>query len=90
MGGRRKEQKPHNKALGTVLARLRRSRSWSQEALAFEAGITREYVSLLERGKRSPTLDTLMQLSSALALGLDELAKLLVDELSRRASHEHR
>lgn len=38
----------------------------SQEALAAKAGICVSYVSMLERGQRSPPLDTLEKLAGAL------------------------
>lgn len=81
----RPARKLHNEAFGTVLARLRRARRWSQELLAFEADLTRTYVSLLERGWRSPTLDTLMVLSNALDTRLDDLTALVVAEIRRRS-----
>jgi transcriptional regulator with XRE-family HTH domain len=40
----------------------------SQEALALEAGVDRTYVSLLERGKRQPTLGMLFQLAAVLGV----------------------
>ena len=38
----------------------------SQEELAFEAGLHRTYISLLERGVKSPTLNVLFRLADAL------------------------
>lgn len=38
----------------------------SQEQLAFECGFDRTYISLLERGIRSPTIRSLVQLASVL------------------------
>jgi transcriptional regulator with XRE-family HTH domain len=78
---------PHsnNKAFGAVLSRLRRSRGLSQESLALDSGLSRNYVSLMERGMRSPTLDTLIVLSSTLEIRLDGLARLILIELSSDA-----
>lgn len=75
--------KPHNQAFGTVIARLRRKLQWSQERLAFESELTRNYVSLLERGQRSPTLDTQLALCMAIGISFDALAGLVVSELQR-------
>lgn len=77
--------KAHNKAFGTVLATQRRTRHLSQEDLAFEADLTRAYVSLLERGLRSPTLDSMIRLCHALDMDLDVLAKSIVRELASNA-----
>lgn len=78
----------HNVAFGIVIARLRRSRRWSQELLAFETDLSRNYVSLLERGKQSPTLDSMMKLSSALGMRVDELTALVVTELEKLPRNE--
>lgn len=75
----------HNEAFGTVLARLRRDRKWSQEVLGFEANRTRAYISLLEQGKRSPTLDTQMALCDALGVSLEEVARMTLAEMQRRS-----
>lgn len=73
--------KNHNKAFGNTLQKLRREKMWSQEYLGFEADLSRAFVSLLERGRRSPTLDTIMVLCAALQISLVDLAKLVQDEL---------
>lgn len=51
---------------GGVLRKLRAETGLSQEKLAFESGLDRTYISLLERGLRQPTLGTLFSLSEAL------------------------
>jgi len=38
----------------------------SQEKLALEADLDRTFISLLERGKRRPTVNTLFSISSVL------------------------
>lgn len=48
------------------LRRAREAKEMSQEALADAAGIDRTYVSALERGLYSVSLDTLERISSAL------------------------
>jgi len=65
----------HNKAFGTVLREARHASGKSQEDLAFDAGLDRTYISLLELGKRSPTLDTLVPLCDALDISLVALAE---------------
>jgi transcriptional regulator with XRE-family HTH domain len=58
---------------GGVLRRIRRERDLSQEALAALAGVARNHMSELERGRRDPRLSTLVQIADALGIGLGEL-----------------
>jgi transcriptional regulator with XRE-family HTH domain len=51
-----------------VVREARLAKGMSQEALAAEAGLHRTYISLLERGRRSPTVNTLGRISTALGL----------------------
>ncbi|MCA1049383.1 helix-turn-helix transcriptional regulator [Priestia aryabhattai] len=53
-------------AFGIVIKKYRLERSISQENLAFGAGLDRTFISLLERGKRKPTINTLFAISRAL------------------------
>ena len=53
---------------GTLLRQARLKAAMTQEALAAEAALTREYVSLLERGKRSPTVEVFIRLVRAVGL----------------------
>lgn len=78
-----------NAAFGTVLARLRRDRGWTQEFLSFECNLTRNYISMLERGQQSPTLNTIAKLAAALRVDEEEFIKMTFDEL-RKASKRSR
>ncbi|MBI2579371.1 MAG: helix-turn-helix transcriptional regulator [Candidatus Aenigmarchaeota archaeon] len=51
---------------GVVLRQLRLGRKLSQEALAFEASLDRTFISMLERGTRQPTLETIFRLAKVL------------------------
>lgn len=55
-------------AFGIVIKKYRLERSMSQEELALEAGLDRTYISLLERGKRNPTIKTLFAISRVLQI----------------------
>lgn len=59
-------------AFGQVLRKIRQEKGFSQEALAFECGVHRTYISLLERGLKSPSLNTMMLLSKTLDIKLSE------------------
>ena len=70
---------PH-KAFGQVLRALRLERGLSQEALALEAGIQRNYVSLIERGINQPTVTIIFKLSAALEMQPSQLIELVETE----------
>ncbi len=53
-------------AFGEVLRDLRQRARLSQEELSFRCGRHRTYVSLIERGKNSPSITTLWLLAAAL------------------------
>jgi transcriptional regulator with XRE-family HTH domain len=59
---------------GKILKFVRKSRRITQEALADSCGLDRTYIGLLERGKRSPTLETICKLS----VGLNVLPSVLL------------
>ena len=50
------------------LRNTRLAKKLSQESLAAKAGISVSYVSMLERGQRTPPLDTLELLGRALSV----------------------
>ena len=72
-------------AFGVVLIRLRRQRSMTQQRLAAEADLDRTYISYLENGHRSPSLDTMLAISRALCISLAQLASLIEGHLSAQA-----
>lgn len=71
---------------GRVLRRIRRERDISQEALAALAGLTRNHMSELERGRREPRLGTLVRVADALGMGVGDLLMLFDQERARPAS----
>ncbi len=60
-------------AFGIVLRALRKELGYSQESLAHDAGLERNYISLLELGKNSASLKTLFKLAPVLGLSVSEL-----------------
>ncbi|MBK3798821.1 helix-turn-helix domain-containing protein [Azospirillum brasilense] len=54
--------------VGLNVQRIRRTRGWSQEELAFESGLHRTYISGIERGARNPTITVLKELADALGV----------------------
>ena len=59
-------QKPLKARIGDVLREKREKLGLSQEEFAARAGVDRTYVSILERGLKSPTLETLEKICEAL------------------------
>lgn len=60
-------------AFGLALREQRKKTGISQEALAESAELDRTYISLLERGSKSPTLDTINKLASSLKVEVSAL-----------------
>jgi transcriptional regulator with XRE-family HTH domain len=54
--------------LGEELLRARTAAGLTQEQLSFRAGLSRPYISQLERNLKSPTLETLFLLCDALGV----------------------
>lgn len=63
----RKKSSP-SAAFGLVLRDIRKLRGMSQEALALEADLQRNYISLIERGINQPTITTIFKLATALGV----------------------
>ena len=63
-------------ALGKAIRQLRDQRGVSQEALAYEAGVTSGTLSLIERGLSNPTWGTVKGIAAALDVTIADLAKL--------------
>jgi transcriptional regulator with XRE-family HTH domain len=76
-----------------VEVKLRRAElGLSQEALAFEAGLDRPYISLIEVSRKQPSLSVLNALANGLSLGLGELllrveARYLQQHASSQKTH---
>lgn len=61
--------------LGMRIKFLRKQRKWSQEDLALESDINKNYICDLENGRRNPSLDILERLCFAFQISLEELFK---------------
>jgi transcriptional regulator with XRE-family HTH domain len=66
---------PLEVVFGRVLRAKRKEVGLSQEALALEAGIDRNFVSLMERGLNQPSLSTVFKLAKALKVEPASLLK---------------
>ena len=64
-----------NVQLGMRIRYLRKQKGLSQEDLALEAGVNKNYLSDLERGERNPTVAIVEKIASALEVDLSTLFK---------------
>jgi transcriptional regulator with XRE-family HTH domain len=71
----------HNVAFGRAVRALRKARKITQRTLAIEARLDRTYISLLELGESSPTLDTMLALCRGLDVTFPELAAAVAGEI---------
>ena len=60
-------------AFSRVVKTHREAKGLSRSALAEKAGLHQTYIGLLERGERSPNLDTANSIAHALGLPLSKL-----------------
>lgn len=68
------------KAFGSALRDLRNQRAMSQEALALEAELARNYISQLELGSKSPSLRTIFRLCAVLKIN----PATMIEDVERR------
>lgn len=76
------------KSFGQALRQLRLGRGMSQEGLGFESGYHRTYISLLERGKKSPSLQTIFRLAKALRVEPSEMLGLVQSGTAARSKKQ--
>jgi transcriptional regulator with XRE-family HTH domain len=56
------------KLIGDNCARIRKARGYTQEQLSERSGLSQQYLSGLERGKRNPTVVTVYEIAQALGV----------------------
>ena len=62
-----------NIAFGKRVAELRKNAGYSQEQFAFMCNVDRTYIGTIERGEKSPTLNTIAKIAKALEISKSEL-----------------
>jgi transcriptional regulator with XRE-family HTH domain len=72
-------------AFGKVLRRHRLAAGLSQEQLGLEAGVQRNFISLIELGQNQPTISTIIKLAWALKLPAQQLVGETETELNATA-----
>jgi transcriptional regulator with XRE-family HTH domain len=61
--------------LALNVLRLRNKRGWSQEALAFEAGLHRTFIAHVERQARNIAIDNVERIAVALGVPIADLLR---------------
>ncbi len=74
-------------AFGLVLRELRKRKELSQEKLAHEAEIERNYVSLLELGRNSASINMIFKLSRVLGVSAAEFLALVESKMNSTSAN---
>ena len=69
--------------IGITLKRLRKSKKFTQEDLAFECSLVTKTISLLETNRQEPLLSTLCILAAALGMDLSEFMKEIENDMQK-------
>lgn len=67
--------------IGSVLKELRKNKGLTQEQLSGLAILDRTHYSKLERGLRSPTIETLFKIAQALDMKPHKIIKIIEDKI---------
>ncbi|MCP2012709.1 MULTISPECIES: helix-turn-helix domain-containing protein [Duganella] len=73
-------------AFGVVLRALRKEAGLSQEQLGLEAGVERNYVSLIERGINQPSIRVIFKLCAALDVRASSVIEAVEKQLESSTS----
>ena len=79
---------PNREAIGQAVIRILRGirleKCVSMTVMAAKAGLSQSAISLIERGYRNPTLDTLLRIAEVLEVDLDDVLRQAIDEANGR------
>jgi transcriptional regulator with XRE-family HTH domain len=65
----------HRRLLGDAIRTVRTAANLSQEKLAEKAGLSTVFISRVERGKESPSVDSLVKIARALSVTVRDLVQ---------------
>lgn len=68
---------------------LRKQLGWSQELLAEKTGVSAPYITQIEVGKRTPSLDIVEKLASALGVEYKTLFETKIENVQSRDFSKH-
>ena len=70
------------KAFGRALKKIRVRKKLTQESLSLQADLARVYISELEYGKKTPSIETIFKISKALNIKCSKLMDLTEEEFN--------
>ena len=76
--------------LAKAIRSKRESLGWSQERLAERCGFDRTYISMLERGKRSPSFLNLIKVAAGLDTSIASLTEAYLTEAYENGAYTDR
>lgn len=71
----RKPSRPTTATLGETLRQLRRERGMTMDALTAASGVSKSMLSQIERDQTNPTVATLLRLTEALGVSIEEVLR---------------
>lgn len=73
---------------GILLSEIRKNKSISQEKLSKITGLDRTFISLIETGKRNPTLTTITKIANGLDIKLTDLFSRFEEKLELKGAED--
>ena len=70
------EEQQYLEKLGSKIKTLREAKGFDQKAFAFECGIGRTQLYMIENGKTNPRLLTLLKIAQGLEVSVSELLEI--------------
>lgn len=74
--------------LDNTLKVARAKKDWTQEQLAFEVGVTRKTINVIENGKNIPSVHLALKLAKVLGTTVEEIFQLREDRIWGRSPFE--
>lgn len=83
--GEMPRKKVHSLLISDILRKFRHEKNFSQEELAGRVGIEQSYISMLEVGKRTPSILMLIRIAEALEVSPGVMVDAVAHEIRRRS-----
>lgn len=61
--------------IGERISEIRKSKKFTQEELAWKTGLSRNFIALIEKGKKKPSIETLRKIAKVLEVEISAFFK---------------